>query len=249
MEKHNIDPGEVAYYESMAGQWWDRQGKFWPLHRLNELRTGYLKEAICHHFGRDPTSATPLSGLNIIDVGCGGGILSESMAQLGANLHGIDVVEKSINIARRHSEQMGLSINYESVSVEEVVARCSRYDVILNMEVVEHVADLPRFMSSCSQLLSQNGIMFIATINRNLISWIVAIVGAEYILRWLPKGTHSWGKFVRPAELISLLSREGLTVTSSSGVRINPFTKSFSLSKRPVVNYMLAASRDKAHPD
>ena len=242
MKTQTIDPREVAYYERLAEQWWDRKGKFWPLHRLNELRVKYLKEAICIHFGRDPEIDKPLAGLNIIDIGCGGGILSESMAVLGANVQGVDVGEKSINVAAQHSRQSNLSVNYEYAGAEEIVERGSKYDVVLNMEVVEHVADLPHFMSACAQLVNANGIMFVATINRNLLSWLFAIVGAEYILGWLPRGTHSWRKFVKPAEIGGLLEDHGFKVTASSGVKINPVSRKFSLSKRLTVNYMVAAS-------
>lgn len=241
MKTETIEPQEVAYYDRMAEQWWDRQGKFWPLHRLNELRVEYLMNSICTHFGRSPQIELPLAGLNIIDIGCGGGILSESMAMLGATVHGIDVVEKSINIARQHSVKKNLSIDYEYASVEEIVERGTKYDVVLNMEVVEHVADLPLFMSACTRLVKANGIMFVATINRNPLSWLFAIVGAEYILGWLPRGTHCWRKFVRPGELKNLLSDNGLKVAAATGVRINPVSKKFSLSNRLAVNYMLSA--------
>lgn len=242
MKTQTIEPREVAYYERLAGQWWDRKGKFWPLHRLNELRVQYLKESICLRFGRDPENDKPLTGLEIIDIGCGGGILSESMAMLGANVHGIDVVEKSINVAAQHSRQNSLPVNYEYAGAEEIVERGSKYDVVLNMEVVEHVADLPLFMSACAQLVNDNGIMFVATINRNPLSWLFAIVGAEYILGWLPRGTHSWRKFVKPAEIEDLLEGHGFKVTASSGVKINPFSRKFSLSRRLAVNYMVVAS-------
>jgi 2-polyprenyl-6-hydroxyphenyl methylase/3-demethylubiquinone-9 3-methyltransferase len=245
MQAKSIDPKEIAHYDALADQWWNTQGQFWPLHRLNALRCLYLKNAICDHFGRDPDTQLPLDGLRMVDIGCGGGILSESMARLGANVHGIDVTEKNILIARQHSAQQALPIEYEYTSVEEVATRNTSYDVVLNMEVVEHVADLPHFMTACSSLVADHGIMFIATINRNLISWLFAIFGAEYILRWLPRGTHTWHKLVRPNELDVLLYREGLTVTSRHGVRINPFTRAFSLSDRTTVNYMLSARREQ----
>jgi len=248
METSTIDPQEVAYYDRLAQQWWDKSGKFWPLHRLNELRVDYLKHSICLHFGRVARSAAPLKGMRILDIGCGGGILSESMAALGADVKGIDVVEKSIHVARQHSRHSGLSIDYAYVSVEELAQRGERYDVVLNMEVVEHVANLPAFMSCCNRLLANDGIMFIATINRNPLSWLFAIVGAEYILGWLPRGTHAWGKFVRPGELREMLARDALTITATTGVSVNPFTRHFRLSKRTPVNYMLSATyaADKA---
>ena len=243
MQGQTIDPREVAYYDRLASQWWDRRGKFWPLHRLNELRVAYLKRQICAHFGRGPDSASPLAGLDILDIGCGGGILSESMAALGARVHGIDVVEKNIYIARRHAAQSGLDINYELVDVEELASRGRRYDVVLNMEVVEHVAELPLFMTACNRLPTDEGIAFVATINRNPLSWLFAIVGAEYILGWLPRGTHSWRKFVRPAELEALFERDGFEVGSAVGVRVNPLTRAFSLCASLQVNYMLTATR------
>ena len=242
MKAQTIDPQEVAYYTRLAEQWWDKQGKFWPLHRLNELRVQYLKDQTCLHFGRPSENEKPLAGLNILDIGCGGGILSESMAALGANVHGIDVVEKSISVARQHSLQEGLPIDYELTSVEDLIEREYKYDIVLNMEVVEHVHDLPLFVSACANLVTDDGIMFVATINRNLLSWLFAIVGAEYILRWLPRGTHAWRKFVRPGELESLLGQNGLDVSSSVGVSVNPVTRRFSLCQRLAVNYMLSAS-------
>ena len=245
MQGQTVDPREVAYYDRLASEWWDLQGKFWPLHRLNALRVDYLKQGICRHFGRDPDGAEPLAGLSVVDIGCGGGILAESMAALGARVHGIDVVEKSIRVARRHAQRSGLDIEYEQVGVEELAARGRRYDVLLNMEVVEHVADLPLFMSTCNRLPADDGIVFIATINRNPLSWLFAILGAEYILRWLPRGTHSWRKFVRPAELEALLGRGGFEVGSVVGVRVNPLNRGFSLCASPRVNYMLSATRHR----
>jgi len=241
MKASSIDPQEVAYYDRLADQWWDREGKFWPLHRLNELRVAYLNEAICRHFDRPLDAPQPLAGLEILDIGCGGGILSESMAALGASVHGIDVVEKNIRVAWQHNLSSGLPVDYEYVTVEEVATREKRYDVVLNMEVVEHVADLPAFLRACTTLVAPQGIHFIATINRNLQSWLFAIVGAEYILGWLPRGTHRWRRFVRPAELEALLARDGMVVNDRRGVRVNPFNRRFSLSDRLSVNYMLSA--------
>ncbi len=248
MQSQTIDPREVAYYDRLAEQWWDRQGKFWPLHRLNELRTEYLRREICRHFGRDPEASLPLEDLDVIDIGCGGGILSESIAALGARVHGIDVVEKNIHVAQRHNRDGRLPIDYEYATVEQVAERGRRYDVVLNMEVVEHVADLPVFMSSCNRLVGDDGLLFVATINRNPLSWLFAIVGAEYILGWLPRGTHQWRKFVKPDELAQLLALDGLVVRASAGVRINPLTRAFSLSRRTPVNYMLSAIREPDAP-
>jgi 2-polyprenyl-6-hydroxyphenyl methylase/3-demethylubiquinone-9 3-methyltransferase len=238
----SVDQREVDYYARLAEQWWDEGGKFWPLHRLNGLRSDYLKQRICGHFDRDTSAARPLGGLRIVDIGCGGGILAESMARLGADVLGIDVVEKNIQVARRHARESGLPIEYRQLTAEELAAEGVHYDVVLNMEVVEHVADLPLFLGACNRLLDQRGLQFIATINRNPWSWLIAIVGAEYVLGWLPRGTHRWSRFVRPAELQSMLRDDGLRVDDITGVAINPLTRRFSLSPRVAVNYMLCAS-------
>ena len=243
MKSATVDPQELAYYSRLADQWWDEAGKFWPLHCLNRLRVSYLREAICHHFGRAATEELPLTGLSVLDIGCGGGILAESMARLGASVHGIDVVERNIEVARRHARQSGLEIRYQKVDVEDLVKPGRQYDVVLNMEVVEHVSNLPLFMSLCTRLVAEDGILFVATINRNPLSWLFAIVGAEYVLRWLPVGTHRWRKFVKPAELETLLANDGLRIDATTGVQVNPFTRNFSLSPRQQVNYMLVATR------
>lgn len=241
MESTTVDPQEVAYYTRLSDQWWDEKGKLWPLHKLNQLRVEYLRRAICRHHGRAFDTRQPLAGLSVLDIGCGGGILAESMARLGAGVHGIDVVERNIRVASEHARQAGIEIRYEHVDTVDLVAREQRYDVVLNMEVVEHVVELPTFMSQCTSLVKPEGIVFIATINRNPLSWLVAIVGAEYVLRWLPVGTHSWRKFVKPSELEAMLADNGMVVNASTGVRVNPFNRSFSLTRRQPVNYMLSA--------
>ena len=243
MTASSVDPEEVAYYERLGDMWWDKDGLLWPLHRLNTLRTDYLNHAICAHFKLSPEHDTPLAGLKILDIGCGGGILSESMASLGANVYGIDVTEKNIEVARRHSHRAALPIRYEHTAAEMLATRNLTFDVVLNMEVVEHVINLPGFMEACAKLVSNDGVMFISTINRTWKSWLFAIVGAEYLLRWLPKGTHQWHKFVRPDELEELLARHNMKTSGHRGVRVNPFTKRFSLSENLSVNYMLAASK------
>ncbi len=238
----SIDPDEVAYYDRLAEQWWDPQGKFWPIHHLNRLRVDYLRHRICAHFGRAEVERQPLQGLRVLDIGCGGGILSESIAALGARVHAIDVAEKNIEVARRHNESSGLPIDYELVSVETLAERRDRYDVVLNMEVVEHVADLPAFLAACVRLVDAGGVMFISTINRNPLAWITAIFGAEYVLGWLPKGTHQYRKLVRPDELERLLERDAMQITDRRGVRVNPLSRGFSLSDSLLVNYMIEAS-------
>jgi 2-polyprenyl-6-hydroxyphenyl methylase/3-demethylubiquinone-9 3-methyltransferase len=238
-----VDPREVDYYTRMAELWWDSDGAFWPLHTLNRLRVAYIRTRICRNFGLDETTHKPLMGLRVLDVGCGGGILSESMAQLGATVTGIDVVEKNIEIANLHSRQQGLDIDYRTSAVSALARDREQFDVVLNMEVVEHVADLQAFMADCNRVTASNGMMFVATINRNPKSWLFAIVGAEYILRLLPRGTHRWHLFRKPAEIAALLQAGGLTVTERAGVHVNPFTRRFRLTASLAVNYMLVATR------
>ena len=237
-----IDPDETLYYDRLANQWWDEAGKFWPLHQLNRVREAYLRQQICKHFGREVTTDNPLQGISVVDIGCGGGILSESMARLGATVTGIDIGQKGLQVATQHSLGQRLKIEYINCTAEELASTGRQFDVVLNMEVVEHVVELPTFMNSCAQLLNPGGITFIATINRNLLSWLFAIAGAEYILRWLPRGTHQWSKFVKPSELAALLADNGLAVKAETGVSINPFNRRFSLTRNLLVNYMLAAS-------
>ncbi len=190
LQHASVDPEEVAYYSRLADTWWDTAGPFWPLHRLNALRSDYIRRVLCEAFDRDAGAPQPLEGLTLLDVGCGGGILSEAMAKLGASVDGIDVVERNIVVAEHHAEGAGLPLRYELVTAEALAERGARYDAVLNMEVVEHVADLPGFMQACCALVKPAGLMFIATINRTLLSYAFAIVGAEYVLRWLPRGTH-----------------------------------------------------------
>jgi 2-polyprenyl-6-hydroxyphenyl methylase/3-demethylubiquinone-9 3-methyltransferase len=243
-EAHSsVDPKEVAYYSALAERWWDRSGPFWPLHVLNEVRVQYITEMLCETFQRDVNAPRPLAELRILDIGCGGGILSEAVARLGGRVHGIDVVERNVAVARLHAEQMGLEVRYETRSAEALVQTGAQYDVVLNMEVVEHVVDLPGFLHTCNNLVRAGGIEFIATINRTLLSWLVAIVGAEYLLRWLPRGTHQWRRFRKPGELKALLSTNGMRVVAETGVRVNPVTRTMSLTRFMGVNYMLVAER------
>lgn len=238
-----IDPREVDFYSRLADTWWDRQGPFWPLHKLNQLRVTYIRRRICDHFGLDPLARRPLEGLRVLDVGCGGGILSESMSELGATVTGIDVVEKNIGIAALHAAQRGYDIEYRNCPVSLLAESGEQFDIVLNMEVVEHVADLDSFMRDCARSTAAGGLMFVATINRTALSWLFAIVGAEYILRWLPRGTHRWGMFRRPDEIATQLNRCGLVVKESAGVAINPVKRRFSITRSLSVNYMLVAAR------
>lgn len=239
----SIDPEEVAYYQRLADTWWDQTGPFWPLHRLNALRVEWLREQLSALFERDPEAVEPLAGLRILDIGCGGGILSESMARLGAVVQGVDVVEKNIRIAGLHAERSGLDIRYATVSAEQLAEQGLQYDVVLNMEVVEHVADLGGFMHACNRLVRPGGVHCIATINRNPLAGFVAIFGAEYVLGWLPKGTHRYRKLRRPAELRALLRAAGFREVAKSGVRVNPINRRMNLTRFMGINYMLMARK------
>lgn len=241
-----IDPREVDFYTSLADTWWDRDGPFWPLHKLNELRVAYIVEKVCEHFGRDASSRRPLAGLRVLDVGCGGGILSEAMARLGAEVTGIDVVEKNIAVAALHAASEDLRIDYRACPAAELAAAGATFDIVLNMEVVEHVADLDAFMADCCRLTDRGGVMFVATINRTAKAWLFAIVGAEYVLRWLPKGTHRWRLFRKPAEIAALLTAGGLEPRDRKGVAANPFKKTLRIVTGTAVNYMLLAARGDA---
>ena len=237
----SIDPVEVGYYERLAHTWWDRQGPLWPIHTLNTLRVRYLKRQITGHFGIARRSGKPLSGLRILDIGCGGGILSEALARLGADVTGVDVAKRNINVARHHAAEAGLPVYYLLGSAEDLAEAGERFDVVLNMEVVEHVADLGAFMKACNALVRPGGMMFVATINRNPLAWLSAVFGAEYVLRWLPRGTHHWRKLRKPQELVSLMGRGGLHVADTTGVLVNPLTRGMRLSKFTGINYMLTA--------
>ena len=238
-----VDPREVEYYTRMAATWWDADGPFWPLHALNRLRLAYIRDHLCRHFQRDPGAALPLLGLRVVDVGCGGGILAESMARLGAEVIGIDVVEKNIAVARLHAAESGLEIDYRQIAASELADAGEVFDVVLNMEVVEHVADVNAFMHDCNRLVAGNGAMFVATINRTGLAWLFAIVGAEYILRWLPRGTHRWSLFRKPGEIEALLIRGGLRVADTAGVAANPFARTLRQVRSMQVNYMMFCVR------
>jgi len=238
-----IDKRELEYYSKLADAWWDRGGPFWPLHKLNDLRTTYILKKLCRHFGRDCSASKPLRGLRILDVGCGGGILSESMAQLGASVTGIDIVSRNIGVASLHAAHKNLDIDYRIGTASTLADSGSTFDVVLNMEVVEHVADVNAFMRDCCRLVGDNGVMVLATINRSLLSLLVAIVGVEYVLRWLPRGTHRWHWFRTPEEMTAQLVAGGLSVGDIDGVTANPATRNLRMTTSTKVNYMLVATR------
>ncbi|NKB49679.1 MAG: bifunctional 2-polyprenyl-6-hydroxyphenol methylase/3-demethylubiquinol 3-O-methyltransferase UbiG [Alphaproteobacteria bacterium] len=238
-ETRSIDPDELEKFRAMAEEWWDPDGKFRPLHKFNPVRLQYIRDQACAHFDRDPASLTPFAGLTVLDVGCGGGLLCEPLARLGADVTGIDAVARNIEIASIHSEASGLSIDYRLATVEELAGENRQFDLVLNMEVVEHVADVNGFLAACGAALDDSGLMFFSTLNRTAKAFALAIVGGEYILRWLPRGTHDWRKFVRPSELTRGLAGGGIGVTELTGVTYSPLTDQWSLNPRDLdVNYM-----------
>jgi 2-polyprenyl-6-hydroxyphenyl methylase/3-demethylubiquinone-9 3-methyltransferase len=239
----SLDPAEAAKFAAMADAWWDPHGKFRPLHKFNPARIAFIRDRVAAHVGRDPLANGPLAGLRLLDIGCGGGLLAEPMARLGASVTGIDAVERNVHVARLHAERGGLDIDYRAATPEELVPEGVTFDVILNMEVIEHVADRAAFLGACCDLLSDNGLMFIATINRTAKAFALAIVGAEYILRWLSIGTHDWRKFLRPSELAAGLRPHGVEFAEITGVSYNPLTDKWSLSRDLDVNYMVVAER------
>lgn len=239
-----IDPAEVAKFEAMAAEWWNPNGKFKPLHMLNPCRLDYITSQIAAEFDRDLRAPRPFAGLRILDIGCGGGLLSEPMARLGAEVIGADAAARNIPVARIHAEQSGLEIDYRHCSAEDLVTQGERFDVVLNMEVVEHVADPLAYLTACHDLLKPGGLMICSTLNRNAKSFAMAIVGAEWVMRWLPKGTHDWSKFITPDELYDLLRKSGLETLDRKGMVFNPVSWSWSLSARDLsVNYVTASRR------
>ncbi len=231
-------PDEVARFTAMAEAWWDPTGDFRPLHQLNPVRLEFIRDHLAGHFGRDPMADKPLKGLSVIDIGCGGGLLSEPMARLGAVVTGIDAGERNIAIAKMHAEQSGLDIDYRHQLPEDLSSEQGRYDAVLNMEVVEHVADLDVFLNASAELLKKNGVMVLSTINRTLKALALAKIGAEYILRWLPVGTHDWRKFVRPSELAAGLRPAGVEITELRGMTYNPLGDDWRISRDLGVNYL-----------
>ena len=245
MQAHpnTVDPSEIAKFEAMAAEWWDPHGKFKPLHMMNPCRLDYITQQIAGEFDRDLTTAKPFEGLRLLDIGCGGGLLSEPMARLGAEVVGADAAEGNLPVARIHAEQSGLDIDYRAVTSESLEAEGEKFDVILNMEVVEHVADVNLFMTSCARMVKPGGLMFVATINRTAKARALAIFMAENVLRWLPKGTHEYEKLVRPEELEAPIRSEGMEIIDRTGVFYNPLFDRWDKSRDMDVNYMVLAER------
>ena len=238
-----VDADEVARFELLAATWWDPRGKMGTLHKFNPVRLGFIKEAACARFGRDPKHLDSLKDLRILDIGCGGGILSEPLARMGADVVGADPAGANIEAARLHAAEGGLAINYRVTTAEALADAGERFDVVLAMEVVEHVADVSLFIKRCAEMVKPGGMMVAATLNRTLKSFALAIVGAEYVLRWLPRGTHSWDKFVTPDELEAAMERHGLRVVDETGVVYNLLADRWQLSTDMDVNYMVTAEK------
>ena len=232
----SINKKEIEKFSKMAAEWWDPEGKFKPLHKFNPIRIKYIKDNIIYSF-KLKSKKKPLQKINILDIGCGGGLLSEPMARLGANVTGIDASDKNIKIAKLHAKKNKLNINYFCSSPEKLKIK-KKFDVILNMEIIEHVEDINFFIKSCSKLLKKNGLMFVATLNKTLKSYVFAIIGAEYVLRWLPIGTHDWEKFVKPEDLKNILSKNNLKIEKIDGMNFDIFKDEWNISKDTSINYI-----------
>ena len=238
-----VDPVEVDRFARIAGEWWDPAGKFAPLHRLNPVRIGYVRDRIAGHWRRDALSGAPLAGLTLVDVGCGGGLLCEPMRRLGAAVTGIDAASDNIDVAASHAGRQGLAIDYRRSTAEALVSAGQRFDVVLALEIVEHVADADLFLRSCSQLVKPGGLLFLSTLNRTAKAWALAIAGAEYVLGWLPRGTHDWRKFLKPSEVARSLRAGDLDVQEIVGVVYSPLSRTWSLNRTDLdVNYILYAT-------
>ncbi len=239
MSTSTINKDEVAKFTAMAQEWWDPNGKFKPLHKFNPVRLAYIRKQIITHFALDGTKREPFKKISILDVGCGGGLLCEPMARLGAKITGIDASQKNISIAQIHADEGNLKINYKTTTSENLAKNKTQFDIVLNMEVVEHVDNVPLYLASCAKLVKPGGLMFVSTLNRTAKSFALAIVGAEYVLNWLPKGTHDYNKFLTPDEIISMLKRNDMKIKDKVGVTYSPLKDKWRTSRDMSVNYML----------
>ena len=238
-----INKEEIQKFSELASEWWNPEGKFKPLHMFNPIRIEYILEKIKDHYSIKNQNGNILKGLNILDIGCGGGLISEPMCRLGANVTGIDASEKNIKVAKLHSSKSKLKINYQTKSPEQLDAS-EKFDIILNLEIVEHVDNVKLYLKSCNSLLKNNGLMFTATLNRTIVSYIKAIIGAEYILRWLPIGTHDWNKFIKPEELELLLAENSFSTKEVKGLEFNPFLRKWKKSNNLKVNYIICSIKN-----
>jgi 2-polyprenyl-6-hydroxyphenyl methylase/3-demethylubiquinone-9 3-methyltransferase len=243
-EAASVDRAELAKFAALASRWWDPAGQFAPLHRLNPVRLAFVRDRAAARFCRDPRAPRPLAGLRLLDIGCGGGLLAEPLARLGASVTAVDAAARNIAVARLHAEQAGLAIDYRVAAAETLAEAGERFDIVLAMEVIEHVADLDAFIGAAVALLAPGGLLFLATINRTAKAFALAVVGAEYVLRWLPRGTHDWRRFVRPSELAAALRRHGAAPIEIRGVAYQPLADRWALSADLDVNYMMVSRSD-----
>lgn len=235
-----IDPAEIERFSRIAGEWWDPAGKFAPLHRLNPVRIGFIRDRAAAHWARDALSGTPLQGLSVLDIGCGGGLLSEPMARLGTTVTGVDAGARNIAVAALHAEKQGLAIDYRHGTAEALAKSAARFDIVLALEIVEHVADVDLFVASCARLVKPGGLVFLSTLNRTAKAWALAIAGAEYVLGWLPRGTHDWKKFLKPSQVVRGLEAGGVETKEIVGVVYSPLSRAWRLNSTDLdVNYML----------
>ncbi|MCC8432496.1 bifunctional 2-polyprenyl-6-hydroxyphenol methylase/3-demethylubiquinol 3-O-methyltransferase UbiG [Reyranella aquatilis] len=235
-----VDPAEVERFSRIADEWWDPAGKFAPLHRLNPVRIGYIRDRVAAHWGRDALNGEPLKDLSLLDIGCGGGLMSEPMARLGATVTGVDASERNVGTASVHATGQDLAIDYRQGTAEALAESGAQFDVVLALEIVEHVADVDLFLRSCGRLVKPGGLLFLSTLNRTAKAWALAIVGAEYVLGWLPRGTHDWKKFLKPSEVARGLRAGGIEPQEIVGVVYAPLSRKWSLNKNDLdVNYML----------
>jgi len=239
----SVDPAEVQRFAAIADEWWDPDGKFGPLHQLNPVRLGFLRARLGTWFGRDSATLTPFTGLSVLDIGCGGGLIAEPLARLGAAVTGIDAAARNVHVAAHHAARVGLAIDYRSVAAEDLAATGAQFDIVVALEILEHVADLDVFLDATARLTRPGGALVFATINRTPQAWLMAIVGAEMLLRWLPRGTHQWDRFVRPSELAAGLRRNGVVLRELAGVHYRPLSADWALGRDLAVNYMAFATR------
>ena len=242
-QTQTVDAEDVARFSAIAEEWWDENGKFKPLHRIGPVRLKYIRDRICAHYSRDSETMKSLAGLTLLDIGCGGGLMSEPLSRLGAAVTGIDASDKNIAVASLHAEKMGLTVEYKC-SAPESLNPSEKFDVVLALEIVEHVADVQEFLKACVALVKPGGLIIMSTLNRTIKSYGLAIIGAEYVLRWLPRGTHQWQKFLKPSELCAALRREGMHIDHMSGMAFNSFRNEWHLSDTDLdVNYLLSATK------
>jgi 2-polyprenyl-6-hydroxyphenyl methylase/3-demethylubiquinone-9 3-methyltransferase len=244
-KKTTVDEKDLARFESLGDKWWDEQGPMKPLHQMNPVRMDYIRRAICTHFGRPHDRLRPLSGLRAADIGCGGGLVTEPLYRMGADVTGVDAGVENIRVAQAHAKKTGLDIDYQATTVEKIAASGQKFDIVTALEIIEHVSDVDLFVQSCCKIVRPGGLIIFSTLNRTAKSFLLGIVAAEYVLRWLPPGTHDWKKFVRPSEIARRVRKNGMDVRDVSGMVYNPMIRRFSISETDIgVNYFLTAIRN-----